>query len=123
MGEPPPGRVRTEPVPKEAEEGGAVLACARCRRPVTSRAAGIEVDGGHEHSFLNPVGLRFHIGCFARAACLPSGEPSTHWTWFPGYSWQVELCPGCGEQLGWLFRRTVHQFHGLILDRLVEIET
>jgi hypothetical protein len=80
------------------------------------------VAGGHEHRFVNPGGIHYHIGCFARAAGLiPVGEPSPYWTWFPAYRWQIERCPGCQEHLGWLFRGADHEFHGLILDRLEEM--
>jgi hypothetical protein len=81
------------------------------------------VAGGHEHRFVNPAGIHYHIGCFARAAGLiPVGDPSRYWTWFPGYRWQIEHCPGCQEHLGWLFSGPDGQFHGLILDRLEEVE-
>jgi hypothetical protein len=51
---------------------------------------------------------------------VAAGESSMFWTWFPGYSWQVDYCRHCGEHLGWLFRAAEHRFHGLVLDRLVE---
>lgn len=99
-----------------------MLGCAFCRRPITSTAAAIEVDGSHAHTFTNPDGISFHIGCFKEASGLMTLGPSSfEWTWFPGYSWQVELCAGCREQLGWLYRSTGGSFHGLILDNLVEI--
>jgi len=116
--------VSKPPAPElsDDEGRGRVLGCAFCRRPITSTAAGIEVDGSHEHTFTNPAGIGFRIGCFADASGLMKLGPSTlEWTWFPGYSWQVELCAGCREQLGWLYRSSKHLFHGLILDRLVEI--
>jgi hypothetical protein len=115
---------KARPLPRLGDEdGGRLLACAVCRQPITSNAAGIEIDGRHEHSCVNPHGLRFMIGCFVRAQGLvPSGERSTFWSWFPGHSWQVEQCGGCGEHLGWIFRSAGSHFHGLILDRLVEVE-
>jgi hypothetical protein len=100
-----------------------MLGCAFCRRPITTTAAAIEVSGSHAHSFANPDGIAFRIGCFSDAHGLAKLDPSsTYWTWFPGYSWQVELCAHCREQLGWLYRSSEHAFHGLILDNLVEIE-
>ena len=112
-----------QPRPAPEEDRGRVLACARCARHVTTTADRIEVSGQHRHSFANPHGFRYHIGCFAQAAgCRTAGPPSTYWTWFPPYSWQVEHCGQCGEHLGWLFRAGDDRFHGLILDRLVEID-
>lgn len=115
---------KTRPLPRPGdEERGRLLACARCRQPITSHAAGIEVGGSHEHTCVNPHGIRFGIGCFARArGCVPVGESSTYWSWFPGHAWQVEQCGECGEHLGWIFRAIGSHFYGLILDRLVEVE-
>ena len=116
--------VRPEAAPGEDEGDARVLACARCLQPITTTAARTEVGGAHEHTFANPEGYQFHIGCFARATgCAAVGDPSTYWSWFAGYSWQVELCSACGEHLGWLFRAKGHLFHGLVLDRLVEVES
>jgi hypothetical protein len=112
------------PVPGrgEAKDEDRILACARCRCPVTTHAARIEMAGGHEHGFVNPAGIHYHIGCFARAeGLIPVGEPSVYWSWFPPYRWQIEHCPRCQEHLGWLFSRADSQFHGLILDRLEEM--
>jgi hypothetical protein len=102
---------------------GRALGCAFCKRPITTTAAAIEMNGAHAHTFSNPDGYQFRVGCFSDAAGLvKAGPSSTDWTWFPGYSWQVELCAGCREQLGWFYRGADHRFHGLILDNLVEIE-
>ena len=111
---------RSEP---DTGRGREVLACARCRRPITSAAARIAVGGAHEHTFVNPHGLEFRIGCFAIATgCLQVGEATTFWSWFPGYAWVIEHCVGCREHLGWEFRSAGHRFHGLVLDRLVSLE-
>jgi hypothetical protein len=119
----PRATVRPETGPREDEADARVLACARCLQPITTTAARTEVGGAHEHTFANPEGYQFHIGCFARATgCAAVGDPSTYWSWFAGYSWQVELCSACGEHLGWLFRAKGHRFHGFVLDRLVEVE-
>lgn len=119
----PDNAVRPAPRGAADDDGGEVLACAGCLRPVTTAAARTAVGGAHEHTFANPAGYQYRIGCFARATgCEVRGEPSTYWTWFPGYSWQVEHCATCGEHLGWLFRAAAQAFHGFVLDRLVEVE-
>jgi len=80
------------------------------------------VDGSHEHQCVNPHGLSFHIGCFGWVTgCRVVGAPSAEWSWFPPCRWQIELCGGCREHLGWLFRSADREFHGLILDRLVAV--
>jgi hypothetical protein len=99
------------------------LVCARCRGLVTSRASAISVGGGHAHTFANPHGLEFRIGCFADApGCAELGGESSYWTWFAGFSWRVSLCRQCGEHLGWLFRSADARFFGLILDRLAQAD-
>jgi len=99
------------------------LACAQCGQRVTVPSARVEVGGAHLHTFTNPHGLRFHIGCFASVAgCVVEGEPTTYWTWFPGYAWQVENCGSCREHLGWRFESAADVFHGLVLDRLIEVD-
>jgi hypothetical protein len=104
------------------EDGGARLACHRCLSIVTDGSQRIAVGGAHAHHVVNPHGFEFLVGCFAGAAgCAAVGEASTYWSWFPGFAWQLDICCGCGEQLGWLFRSADALFHGLILDRLVEV--
>jgi len=113
------------PAPKLSDDRGKgrALGCAFCRRPITTTAAAIQVSGSHEYTFVNPDNDVFRIGCFADASGLKKYGPSTlEYTWFPGYAWQVELCGGCRNQLGWFYRSKDHGFHGLILDNLVEIE-
>lgn len=34
-----------------------------------------------------------------------SGNPSSEFTFFPGYSWRAAKCEQCGAHLGWLFER------------------
>lgn len=103
------------------ERTGARLACRRCLTPVTDGSQRITVGGAHAHRFVNPHGFEFEIGCFADAAAVTVGEAITYWSWFPGFAWRIEVCGGCGEHLGWLFVSADALFHGLILDRLVEV--
>lgn len=99
-----------------------LLACADCRRPITTEAARLEIDGSHAHTFANPYGFAYHIGCFATAAGLVAvGPPSTEYAWFAGHTWQMQECAGCRTHLGWLFWGPGRRFYGLVLERLVEI--
>ncbi len=96
-----------------------VLCCARCSKPITREDQRIAVQDRHEHVFLNPTGLIFRIGCFATApGCVSIGPATLEHTWFPGYRWQIALCAGCGEHLGWRYRGDADSFYGLILKRL-----
>jgi len=104
------------------ESAGARLACRRCLSAVTDGSQRIAMGGAHAHHFVNPHGIEFHVGCFADApGCATVGEASTYWSWFPGFAWRIEVCAACGEHLGWLFVSADALFHGLILDRLVEV--
>jgi hypothetical protein len=109
--------------PDDARETGeeAWVRCAACGARLAPSRARIDVNGAHEHSFMNPSGLRFEVVCFAVApGCMPDGERSTVWTWFPGRAWQVALCKGCGSHVGWSFHADdVAPFHGLVRARIV----
>ncbi|RCK80094.1 MAG: hypothetical protein OZSIB_3598 [Candidatus Ozemobacter sibiricus] len=99
------------------------IVCAACRHPVTSTAERCEMAGHHRHVFTNPAGFVFEIGCFRQApGCRALGQPTTEYTWFPGWAWQIAVCRGCGEHLGWAYSTgTFARFHGLILERLHEL--
>lgn len=100
---------------------GRVLVCATCGTIVTTDADRVVRGGAHEHVKANPHGIVFRIGCFGRAASLRgAGTPERHWSWFPGYAWQVAHCAACGTHLGWLFTGEADHFHGLLLDGLAE---
>jgi hypothetical protein len=106
---------------REGPGAEGALVCARCLSLVTSRASALSMGGSHVHTFANPHGFEFRIGCFADApGCVEQGGESDYWTWFPGFTWRVSLCRSCGEHLGWLFRSPDARFFGLILDRLTQ---
>ena len=108
-----------EPLREASEDEERWLRCAACGARITTESARIEVDGSHEHEFMNPSGMRFRVACFATAlGCMPEGEPSAVWTWFPGHAWQIALCRGCGVHVGWSFHGEASSFHALVRDRL-----
>jgi hypothetical protein len=98
------------------------LFCAACRHPITHQDQRIIVQGGHEHTFTNPQGITYHIGCFREAAgCAVAGEATTEFTWFSGYAWRIATCTHCQTHLGWCFQSGADYFHGLIVDRLISV--
>ncbi len=126
-GAPGPSRERAPAVSTLLDDadlgGGERLRCGFCGHPITAASTRMEVDGAHEHRRENPAGYVFRIGCFRAApGCVGQGEATEHWSWFPGYAWQVALCRGCGGHLGWSFQMEGSRFHGLIVDRLVSGE-
>ena len=102
---------------------GSGLYCRRCGALVTDSGQAIDEHGAHQHQRTNPAGMRFRFGCFRAApGCRALGLPSTEFSWFAAHSWQVAICAGCAEHLGWLFTGT-SRFYALILDRLFEQST
>jgi hypothetical protein len=102
-----------------APEEEAALRCKACGQLVAFERDAIEVSGHHVHSFVNPAGEAFEVGCFRRAAgCAGWGAVETFWTWFPGYAWRVALCGACAIHLGWSYEGEGSSFYGLIVARL-----
>jgi hypothetical protein len=91
------------------------LYCALCGHAITSEAEKIEMNGDHRHTFFNPAGIVYELGCFHRApGCLIGEEISADFTWFAGYVWSLALCGSCLAHLGWCFSSDSTSFFGLI---------
>ena len=102
------------------EEERSVL-CKACGHRVTSSSQAVEVEGKHRHTFFNPAGILFEIGCFEMAPGAEVwGEISTLFAWFPGFGWRYVNCAGCHNHIGWLFLSGESSFYGLVLNRLTE---
>ncbi|MCP4744638.1 MAG: hypothetical protein GY874_00625 [Desulfobacteraceae bacterium] len=105
-----------------SEEEENWIVCKQCGQELAKPTERADVNGSHRHSFANPNGIIFEIGCFSIVrGCRKYGVPSAEFTWFPGYAWQVIVCAKCLSHLGWLFlsRQSGH-FFGLILVQLAE---
>jgi hypothetical protein len=102
------------------EDEEAYIVCRQCNQAITRPADRIVKDGSHRHTYANPHGIVYDIGCFGSAVgCGYSGSPTFEFTWFKGYQWRIAVCSACLTHLGWLFSASGgDQFHGLILDRL-----
>ena len=96
------------------------LYCFACGSAITAARERIAVGGGHDHTFTNPAGHVFRVGCFRRApGCAQAGELTGEYSWFAGYAWRYALCAGCRVHLGWVYQGPQPGFFGLILDRLL----
>ncbi|MCF8093360.1 MAG: hypothetical protein K9K21_00725 [Desulfotignum sp.] len=96
------------------------IVCRNCNHHVTDPDQQIKMDGSFLHTFANPHGHVFEIGCFNRAkGCVRASAPSVEFTWFAGYAWEIGICANCAVHLGWIFTSKQHCFFGLILERLV----
>ena len=101
---------------------GDEILCAFCKAPVTGAVHRMSHAGAQRHTFENPGGFQFTLGLFREARCSVTGPASADFTWFAGYRWQIALCAGCAQQLGWSFTGGEGSFYGLILDRLIFAE-
>jgi hypothetical protein len=99
-----------------------LLLCRFCRKHITDPSKAMWVDGAHAHTFANPHGHVYEIGCFQAAVGVTGiGLSSEEFSWFEGYVWQVAVCDGCTAHLGWRFSSPVGKsFYGLILDHLIQ---
>lgn len=95
--------------------------CGACGFPISSSDQRIDVSGRHDHHCVNPLGYRFHIGCFGEAlGCSISGSPAAADSWFPSFRWQYASCSRCAKHLGWYFQDAEDgYFYGLILNRII----
>lgn len=97
------------------------ILCRICLNLLTTEDHGIAVNGSHEHTCLNPRGLRFTIGCYDGArGCVVAGVPTDEFTWFPGYRWSFVICANCQSHLGWFYQSRENSFFGFILDQLLK---
>lgn len=106
---------------KEVTDPLDAIICKVCGRTVTSKAQKIAVNGDHSHTFFNPAGVVFELGCFREAVgCVRVGEATSEFTWFSGHCWRFALCRGCKSHLGWFFESEGQAFYGLILANITE---
>jgi len=100
-----PGDVPEEDVedaPEKEEEP--YILCRQCSQAITRSTERISKQGAHQHTFANPHGIVYEIGCFRSAiGCGHSGPATDEFSWFPGYEWRVAVCRSCLTHLGWVF--------------------
>lgn len=95
------------------------LICKNCSHIITSLDYKIEIDGRHIHTFKNPAGVVYTIGCFSKAVgCFNFGDLTEQYTWFPGFAWCYANCFNCFMHLGWFYQSNQNRFYGLILNHL-----
>jgi len=105
---------------EEETEKEETFRCVNCGHDITTKKDRIAIHDEHEHTFVNPGGYVYHIGCFCKApGCIQAGTSTAEHTWFRGYSWVYAFCGGCMAHLGWAYHSgDAGHFYGLILDRL-----
>ncbi|MEW6602534.1 MAG: cereblon family protein [Nitrospirota bacterium] len=101
-----------------------VIICRKCGNSITTPDKIIAVNGDHTHTFTNPEGFSFDIGCFSSAdGCYVYGEPTVEHTWFKDFRWNYSVCSSCLTHLGWHYERGEESFFGLILDLITDTST
>lgn len=117
----PGGRSRTivDDGDDSEQEQEKALFCKMCDAPITTDKQRFSKNGKHLHTFFNPAGVVYEIGCFRDApGCLVHGPVSREFSWFAEHGWQVAFCTVCLEHLGWYFSSSQNAFFGLIINRL-----
>jgi hypothetical protein len=119
-----PGKSNRDPIPTTEdhplEETADAVVCRNCLHVITFSNEHRVINGAHIHTFANPEGIIFEIGCYGDAqGCGYVGPLSSEFTWFAGYLWRIAVCSNCLIHLGWRFSGADgHFFHGLITSRL-----
>jgi hypothetical protein len=110
-------------VEEETENEDQWVVCRQCGQRLARTSNRTAVNGAHRHTFANPSGIVFEIGCYLGVqGCGYAGQPSTEFAWFAGHSWRIAVCQACLIHLGWFFiSGQGSSFHGLILDRISEV--
>jgi hypothetical protein len=117
-----PGSLVEDETKEQTPEEDEYILCRQCRQVITRPTERIAMTGSHRHTFANPHGIVYEIGCFRSAqGCGYTGPATDEFSWFKGFSWRIAVCRTCLTHLGWLFISTSNvQFNGLILDRLID---
>ncbi|XP_063702361.1 protein cereblon [Culicoides brevitarsis] len=95
--------------------------CKRCNNRVASYDDLFAMSKQGQSLFCNPHGYVHETVTFTKIIENSSyvvDRPSTEFSWFPGYAWQILLCNGCHVHLGWKFMSTKknlkpRKFYGL----------
>ncbi|XP_037092411.1 protein cereblon-like [Pollicipes pollicipes] len=82
-----------------------VMACADCEQPLASSDDVFAMSAeGPQSIFVNPHGDLHETLTLHRASGLRCiTRPSTEYSWFPGYAWEIAHCTQCSSHMGWRF--------------------
>jgi cereblon len=80
---------------------------------------------GTAQTFVNPHGFLHEVVTVRWAKNLAmAGPPTTEFTWYPGYAWEIAWCGRCRAHVGWSFTAVSHEtparFWALRRDCVIE---
>lgn len=82
-----------------------ILCCRNCGETLAQQSDIFSMSReGPQGSYVNPGGyVHETLTLYKVKNVLYSGTPSTEYSWFPGYAWQICQCNYCDSHLGWRF--------------------
>jgi cereblon len=103
------------------------LVCRHCLSEISDASALFGMDSDNPiRVFPNPHGTLREIMTVRFATGLHLvGPPTTEFTWFAGYAWEVAYCESCARHLGWRFSAVepaaeLDTFYGLLCSEVIE---
>ncbi|XP_062557219.1 protein cereblon-like [Armigeres subalbatus] len=88
--------------------------CKRCENEIGSYNDIFAMNKqGVQTSYCNPSGYVHETLTIYKTkenSTFTVDRPSTEFSWFPGYSWQITLCANCRQHLGWKFVATRNNY-------------
>jgi hypothetical protein len=107
------------------DKNGTVYHCSICGAKIALSSAIVTISGAEQHSFVNPMGIRFNFRTFA--ACenvLIHKDLFLQHSWFGGYGWRFLYCAACLQHLGWKYDAvgkydSVASFYGVLVDAVI----
>ena len=110
---------------KRSSEDFKHIRCRHCENIIADTNALFSMRQGRTSLvFSNPAGVLFEILTLLYAQNLTfMGTPTSEFSWFSQYSWQVAVCSNCLNHLGWCYHAIYGEepsiFYGLIRAELI----
>lgn len=82
-----------------------ILCCRNCGETLAQNSDIFSMSReGPQGAYVNPGGyVHETLTLYKVKNVLYTGQPSTEYSWFPGYAWQICQCSYCDSHLGWRF--------------------
>lgn len=81
--------------------------CKRCKTQIASYSDIFAMAKGNVNAnYCNPAGYiheTLTVHKTSEDALVIVDRPSTEFSWFPGYAWQIAVCSTCQSHIGWKF--------------------